>query len=88
MNKAIKDKAKYVVLAKAGTDHSEEHSAVIAWFLRMIYVIKAHYWLWRVNRMSEGEIMIMYYELTRKDGESCDGLIKRVTGRAYERASE
>ena len=76
VNKAIKDKAKYVVLAKAGTDHSEDYTAVIAWLLRLIYEIRANYWLWRVNRMSEGEIMKRYYELTRKEKGYAIGLSK------------
>lgn len=67
MNKAIKEKAKYVVRAKAGTDRSSEYSALIAWLLKLVYQIKANYWLWRVNRMTEGEIMKRYYELTVKE---------------------
>lgn len=67
MNKAIKEKAKYVVRAKAGTDRSSEHSALIAWLLKLVYQIRASYWLWRVNRMTEGEIMKRYYELTVKE---------------------
>ena len=67
MNKAIKEKAKYMVRAKAGTDRSGEHSALIAWLLKLVYQIRASYWLWRVNRMTEGEIMKRYYELTVKE---------------------
>lgn len=81
MNKAVMDKAKYVVLTKAGTDRSKEYPAVIAWFLRMVYQIRAHYWLWRVNRMSEGEIMNRYYELTRRE-EKDDYPIRTVAGNA------
>lgn len=66
MNKAIKEKAKYVVLTKAGEDHSEEHSAVVAWLFRLVYIIRSNYWLWRVNRMSEGEILNLYYALTTR----------------------
>lgn len=83
MNKAIKEKAKYVVRAKAGTDRSSEYSALIAWLLKLVYQIKANYWLWRVNRMTEGEIMNIYYDLTRKDGESCDDLIRRIADNAH-----
>lgn len=68
MNKAIVDKAKYVVLANAGTDHSEEYPAVIAWFTKMVHKIKANYWLWRVNHMSEGEIIKRYYALAERRG--------------------
>ena len=88
MNKAVREKAKYVVLTKAGTDRSEEYPAVIRWLLKLIYEIRANYWLWRVNHMSEGKILNMYYEMTRRDGESSDDFITRVAGRADERATE
>lgn len=87
MNRAIKDKAKYVVLTKAGTDRSENYPAVIAWFLRLIFEIKANYWLWRVNRMSEGEIMKRYYELTKRE-ENDDYFIRRAAAGSDERATE
>lgn len=64
MNKAILDKAKYVVLAKAGTSRND--GTVIGWLLTVIHELKARYWLWRVNRMSEGEIINRYYTLTER----------------------
>jgi len=78
MNKAVKEKAKYVVRAKAGTDNSEGHSAIVAWLLRLIHRLKTEYWLRRVNRMSEGQILNTYYELTRKEREYDIGLSERA----------
>ena len=34
-----------------------------------IHNIKAWFWSWMVKRMSEGEILKRYYELTDKGGE-------------------
>lgn len=79
MNKAILDKAKYVVLAKAGTSRND--GTIIGWFLTLIHELKARYWLWRVNRMSEGQILKIYYELTRKE-ENDDYPIRKVIGSA------
>lgn len=76
MNKAVKDKAKYIVLTKAGTDNSEGHAPVIRWILSVVHKIKTEYWLARVNRMREGQIMDMYYELTRKEKGYAIGLSK------------
>ena len=76
MNKAVIDKAKYVVLTKAGTDNSEGHMPIVAWILRTIHKIRTKYWLAKVNRMTEGQIMDMYYELTRKEKGYAIGLSK------------
>ena len=76
MNKAVKDKAKYIVRSKAGTDNSEGHMPLIRWILHTIHRIKTEYWLARVNHMREGQIMDMYYELTRKEKGYAIGLSK------------
>lgn len=80
MNRAILDKAKYVILTKAGTARND--GTVIGWILMTIHNLKIRYWLWKVNHMTEGQVMNMYYELTRKE-ESDDYPIRRVAGSAH-----
>jgi len=80
MNKAIKEKAKYVVRAEAGTDKSEGHSFLIRWILKAIHRLKTEYWLAKVNRMSEGQVMDMYYELTRREENDAISISERSEG--------
>lgn len=66
MNKAIKYKAKYITLVKAGTDKSEGKRPLVRWFLHLLYELRVRYWLWRVNRMSEGQIIATYHAMTTR----------------------
>lgn len=64
MNKAVKQRAKYIVNAMVGEDRSESSIFPVRELLKVLRNIRANYWLWKVNHMSEGEILDMYYLLT------------------------
>ena len=64
MNKATKMKAKYVVNAMVGEDESYKHNAAVAYCMKIVRRVRAWWWIQKVNHMSEGEIMNMYYLLT------------------------
>ena len=64
MTKATRLKAKYVVNAMVGADESDGHNAVVAFFMKAAHSIRAWWWIQKVNHMSEGEILNMYYLLT------------------------
>ena len=64
MNKAIKQRASYIVQTMVGKDTSEEYPMVIKYVVKAAHCIKAKYWIFKVNNMREGEILAMYYFLT------------------------
>ena len=54
-SKLIYNKANYILCCYIGNG-----SGLIGW-------LKTKFWTWRVKRLSEGEILNRYYELTGKD---------------------
>ena len=56
MKKAINAKRRFLIQALSGTSRFE-------WLLE----IKRRFYIWLVNRMSEGEVLRRYYELTNKE---------------------
>ena len=64
MNKSIKQKSAYIVHSMVGRDTSEDHGLVLRTILKFTHWLKVQFWLMKVNNMSEGEILSMYYLLT------------------------
>lgn len=64
MNNATKLKAKFVVYTMVGSDESEKHSPIVRAVMRTVRRVKAWWWIQKVNHMSEGEILDLYYLLT------------------------
>lgn len=56
MKKAINAKRRFLIQALSGTSQFE------CWL-----EIKRRFYIWLVNRMSEGEVLRRYYELTNKE---------------------
>ena len=58
MSKAVRDKAIYIIRKKAEVGEMKWE------WLRDVWLwIKRRYWIHRVNRMTEGEIIKVYYSL-------------------------
>jgi len=66
-SRLILDKRRYVFTVCVGKSKG---------FLRRI---KVWYWNWRLDRMSEGEILKMFYEMTGKEDDD-DFFITKTTG--------
>lgn len=64
MSKTIRQRATYIVQSMVGKDTSEDYPMVIKYVVKAAHWLKAKYWLIKVNNMSEGEILAMYYFLT------------------------
>ena len=64
MNRAIKQRASYIVQTMVGKDTSEDYPMAIKYVVKAAHWMKAKYWIFRVNNMREGEILAMYYFLT------------------------
>ena len=62
MNSATRLKAKFVVYTMVGKEESE--NVILGAFLRVVHRAKAWWWIQKVNHMSEGEILRLYYLLT------------------------
>lgn len=64
MSNIVKAKATYVVQTMVCKDTSNEHSAVMGLILKAVHYVKAQWWIVKINHMSEGEILNLYYLLT------------------------
>ena len=64
MNSATRLKAKFVVYTMVGKNECEGHNALARTLIRAVHHVKAWWWIQKVNNMSEGEILELYYLLT------------------------
>lgn len=64
MNKTIKQRGAFIVQSMVGKDTSEDHAFLVKYLVKAAHWLKAKYWITKVNNMSEGEILAMYYVLT------------------------
>lgn len=62
MNKAVRQRAKYIVEAMVG--EKKEADGLLGVIYDTERKMRSAYWLNRVNHMSEGQILDMYYLLT------------------------